>query len=127
MSDEIVQRLRWWAAKKKPPAGMPTLPADCAAGADLIERLQAENAKLTVACAAYELEASGLREQLAAAREMMSMPQDVINLVIAAREAFDTGTLPDEESCALDKALEAFSSRVHYENQLDDGDHEDLP
>lgn len=50
------------------------------------------------------------------------MPQDVINLVIAAREAFDTGTLPDEENRALDTALEAFSSRVPYENQPDDGD-----
>ena len=44
---DIVQRLRWWAAKKKPPAGMPTLPADCAAGADEIERLQANVDRLT--------------------------------------------------------------------------------
>lgn len=146
--DDIVQRLRWWAAKKKPPHGMDTLPHDCAAGADEIERLtkihkqafelgifhqsradkaEAENAKLTVACAVYEVQAAGLREQLAAGREGIPMPQDVINLVIAAREAFDMGTLPDEESRALDKALEAFSSRIPYENQLDDGDHEDLP
>lgn len=34
-----------------------------------IERLQAENAKLTVACAAYEVEAAGLREQLAGSDE----------------------------------------------------------
>lgn len=33
-----------------------------------IERLQAENAKLTVACATYEVEAAGLRQQLAEAR-----------------------------------------------------------
>lgn len=37
--------------------------------ADLIERLQAETAKLTVACAIYELEAAGLREQLDEARK----------------------------------------------------------
>lgn len=47
----------------------------------------------------------------------VELPQDVINLVIAAREAFDTWSLPDCESKALDKALEAFSSRVPYENQ----------
>lgn len=46
--------------------------------------------------------------------------QDVINLVIAAREAFDTATLPDDENQALDKALEAFASRVPYENEPDD-------
>jgi hypothetical protein len=45
------------------------------------------------------------------------LPQDIINLVITAREAFDTGMLPDDESHALDKALEAFSSRVPYENE----------
>lgn len=45
------------------------------------------------------------------------LPQDVINLVIAAREAFDTGHLPNEESDALDKALEPFSERVRYENE----------
>lgn len=34
-----------------------------------IERLRAENAKLTVACATYEAEAAGLREQLAGSDE----------------------------------------------------------
>jgi hypothetical protein len=48
------------------------------------------------------------------------LPQDVINLVIAAREAFDTGDLPMIEERALDEALEAFSERVPYENQPDD-------
>lgn len=46
-----------------------------------------------------------------------ALSQDLINLVIAAREAFDTCHLPDEESRALDSALEAFSSRVPYENE----------
>lgn len=49
--------------------------------------------------------------------EPVDLPQDVINLVIAAREAFDAGTLPDEESRALDKALDPFSARVGYENE----------
>lgn len=49
----------------------------------------------------------------------VSLPQDVINLVIAAREAFDTGLLPDVENRALDEALNAFSSRVPYENEPD--------
>ena len=45
------------------------------------------------------------------------LPQDVINLVIAAREAFDTGVIPDEEENNLDKALEPFGERVPYENE----------
>ncbi len=53
------------------------------------------------------------------APEIAALPQDVINLVIAAREAFDTGWLEDQESNALDKALEPFSSRVPYENDPD--------
>lgn len=51
--------------------------------------------------------------------EVNALPQDVINLVIAAREAFDSWTLPECESKALDKALEAFSERVPYENEPD--------
>lgn len=46
-----------------------------------------------------------------------ALPQDVINLVIAAREAFDSWTLPECESRALDKALEPFAERVPYENE----------
>lgn len=41
------------------------------------------------------------------------LPQDVINLVITAREAFDRGEL----SVELDKALEAFSERVPYADE----------
>lgn len=129
--DDIVQRLRWWAAKKKPPHGMDTLPHDCAAGAAEIERLRAlvssSEAERYRVCGKLNLENHQMRTELDARVGDLVMPQDVINLVIAAREAFDTGTLPDEESRALDKALEAFSSRIPYENQLDDGDHEDLP
>lgn len=47
-------------------------------------------------------------------------PQDVINLVIAAREMLDRGFHPsDTEANALDRALEAFASRVPYENEPD--------
>lgn len=49
----------------------------------------------------------------------LELPQDVIDLVIAAREAFDIGALPDDENRALDKALNPFSSRVPYENEPD--------
>ncbi len=47
-----------------------------------------------------------------------SLPQEVIDLVIAAREAFDTGSLPDDEERALDVALERFAALVPY---ADDG------
>lgn len=50
----------------------------------------------------------------------VELPQDVINLVIAAREAFDCAFLPDEESRTLDKALEPFASKVRYANEPDD-------
>ena len=49
-----------------------------------------------------------------------TLPQDVINLVIAAREAWETWQLPEEEFKRLDAALEAFASRVPYENEPDD-------
>lgn len=45
---------------------------------------------------------------------------DLVNLVIAAREAFDCGFLPEEESRALDNALEPFASRVRYANEPDE-------
>jgi len=48
-----------------------------------------------------------------------SLPQDVINLVIAAREACDTWLLPECEFNQLDKALEPFGERVPYENEPD--------
>jgi len=44
------------------------------------------------------------------------LPQDVINLVIAAREFWEIAMDESDESAALDSALEAFSSRVPYEN-----------
>lgn len=48
------------------------------------------------------------------------LPQDVINLVIAAREFWDGNNDLSHESRALDKALTAFSERVPYENQPDE-------
>lgn len=51
-----------------------------------------------------------------------ALPQDVINLVIAAREVMDAGHT-GEEFDALLYAAEAFSSRVPYENYpTDEGD-----
>lgn len=49
--------------------------------------------------------------------DIPKLPQNVVSLVIAAREAFDTGMLPDDEQAALDKALEPFASAVPYENE----------
>ena len=54
------------------------------------------------------------------------LPADVVELVIAAREAWEIAEgygLEDEERNAfecLDKALEAFSARVPYENEPED-------
>ncbi len=48
------------------------------------------------------------------------LQQDVINLVIAAREACDSWQLAECEFKQLDKALDAFSERVPYENEPDD-------
>jgi len=50
------------------------------------------------------------------------LPQDVINLVIAARDAFDAISgcgIGAEIEADLDKALKAFASRVPYENEPD--------
>jgi hypothetical protein len=44
----------------------------------------------------------------------------VINLVIAAREVFEAPEWASDEWNSLDKALEAFSERVPYENETDD-------
>lgn len=53
---------------------------------------------------------------------LVSLPQDVINLVIAAREFWDDNNDLSPESHALDKALEAFSSSIPYENEPEDSD-----
>ncbi|WP_332116021.1 hypothetical protein [Azorhizobium caulinodans] len=42
---------------------------------------------------------------------------ETANLVVAAREAFDTGFLPRDEADALDKALAPFASKIPYENE----------
>ncbi|MEV4609736.1 hypothetical protein MRBLMR1_004835 [Neorhizobium sp. LMR1-1-1.1] len=47
------------------------------------------------------------------------LPQDVINLVIAAREFWELAMDDSDESASLDAALEAFSSRVPYDNEPD--------
>lgn len=50
-------------------------------------------------------------------RQGEALPQSFVTLVIAAREAFDTGMLPQDEQGALDKALEPFASSVSYANE----------
>ncbi|MGC0052694.1 hypothetical protein ACNSPG_06460 [Brucella pituitosa] len=71
----------------------------------------------------YSGEGKLVRAAIAAIRALSSqpvadgLPQDVVNLVVAAREAWDTWQLPEEEFKRLDTALEAFASRVPYENE----------
>lgn len=57
------------------------------------------------------------RELSSPQNRVAALPQDVINLVIAAREFWDGNNDLSEESRSLDKALEAFASRVPYENE----------
>lgn len=45
-----------------------------------------------------------------------ALPQDVIDLVIAAREIMDEGASP-ESRAALDKAAEKFAGRVAWEDE----------
>ncbi|NTJ46553.1 hypothetical protein G6K93_05935 [Agrobacterium rhizogenes] len=78
------------------------------------------DAAKAAAQADYEQRIRSAISQSDPATEMAALPQDVINLVIAAREAFDIFSLQEQESTALDKALDAFSSRVPYENEPDD-------
>jgi hypothetical protein len=49
-------------------------------------------------------------------QHVVGLPQDVITLVIAAREFWDINNDLSDESAALDKALEAYADRVPYEN-----------
>lgn len=46
-----------------------------------------------------------------------ALPQDVVSLVIAAREFWDTHGDPSDESRALDAALMPFASHVPYEDE----------
>lgn len=79
-----------------------------------IERLDRATASTT--------SASGNEQVAAVAEERRSrevLPQDVIDLIIAARVyAYETGD--SEAYDALDKALEAFASRVPWENEPED-------
>lgn len=63
-------------------------------------------------------ECRGLALKLGVPGEPPTLAQDVVELVIAAREYLECGlTSGCPELDALDKALEAFSSRVPYENE----------
>jgi len=39
---DIVERLKWWGAKRRPPRNMPTRPADCAEASESIAALRTE-------------------------------------------------------------------------------------
>lgn len=62
---------------------------------------------------------SALAEQPAPVEAVVAVPADVVELVIAAREAWEDPE-DEERHTALDRALEAFASRVPYENDPDD-------
>lgn len=53
-------------------------------------------------------------EEMAVAHGYVTREREVMRLVIAARRAFDTFLLPDEEQKALDQALERFAACVPY-------------
>ena len=57
---------------------------------------------------------------IASPDELDTLPDDVTELVVAAREFWDINNDFSEESAALDKALEAFVDRVPYENEPED-------
>ncbi len=52
-------------------------------------------------------------------QDLEELPQDVIDLVITAREFWGDRNDTSAESDALDKALEKFASRVPYEEALE--------
>ncbi|WP_426291187.1 hypothetical protein [Sphingomonas sp. TWP1-3-1] len=60
---------------------------------------------------------SPLPQHIAATPTNVTLSEDVTALVIAAREFWDDNNDSTPESHALDKALEAFSSRVPYGNE----------
>lgn len=60
-----------------------------------------------------------LKTALSAEPAKGQLPQDVINLVIAAREAFDAGIFQGDEEFNLDNALEPFAECVPYANEPD--------
>lgn len=62
-------------------------------------------------------DAGRLARELIEYRTGKTLRQDVVDLVIAAREFWDANNDLSEESKALDKALEPFASKVRYANE----------
>lgn len=54
---------------------------------------------------------------MAMAHYLAARDREIYKLVVAARRAFDTFTLPEDEQKALDEALELFSNSVRYEDE----------
>lgn len=59
-------------------------------------------------------------QQRVAAWNRRTLPDDVTELVVAAREFWEVNEDMSLKSYALDKALEAFAERVPYENEPED-------
>lgn len=71
------------------------------------------------AAAQADYEARVLSALSAQVQDVADLPQDVIDLVITAREFWGDRNDMSAESDALDKALEKFASRVPYEEDLE--------
>lgn len=65
---DIVERLKWWGAKRRPPRNMPTLPADCAEGSKAIAALRTELAVKETEALGYLRAVGTLQERLAETR-----------------------------------------------------------
>lgn len=65
---DIVERLKWWGAKRRPPRNMPTLPADCAEGSKAIAALRTELAVKETEALGYLRAVGTLQERIADTR-----------------------------------------------------------
>lgn len=65
---DIVERLKWWGAKRRPPRNMPTLPADCAEGSKAIAALRTELAVKETEALGYLRAVGTLQERIAETR-----------------------------------------------------------
>jgi hypothetical protein len=65
---DIVERLKWWGAKRRPPRNMPTLPADCAEGSKAIAALRTELAVKETEALGYLRAVGQLQDRVAETR-----------------------------------------------------------
>jgi len=73
---DIVDRLKWWAAKRRPPQNMPTLPADCAEAVDTITALRSRIATLGKALGPFKPVANAILAEAPAGTNHYSLALD---------------------------------------------------